>query len=210
MSNLILTRKDGGFYTTSRIIASEIASVSNNSRDINRTIKSIIESYELAKSEIVGFKEEGASLLSPPFAYTLPNNNIEIRESYYISKQNKTIKMYELNRGAYMLILPYFNRYKKGREKYLQFIKAFEILELNYNGNSPHVKKFLSCGLPNADYGTTSTVNGMPRKEYVKGYYRSKNGLSDSELRLSIMILKLKETNKLLTEKVKTLNKPNS
>ena len=48
------------------------------------------------------------------------------------------------------------------------------------------------------------------RKEYVKGYYRSKNGLSDSELRLSIMILKLKETNKLLTEKVKTLNKPNS
>ena len=89
MSNLILTRKDGGFYTTSRIIASEIASVSNNSRDINRTIKSIIESYELAKSEIVGFKEEGASLLSPLFAYTLPNNNIEIRESYYLIRTIK-------------------------------------------------------------------------------------------------------------------------
>ena len=98
MSNLTLTRKDGGFYTTSRIIASEIASVSNRAKEINRTIANIISDYELVKSEIVGFNEEGAETHPPLFAYTLPDNNIEIRESYYLIRTIKKIIVLENNK----------------------------------------------------------------------------------------------------------------
>jgi hypothetical protein len=98
------------------------------------------------------------------------------RKKTYSTKAGNTYIVWEYNRAAFMLITMQLSRYKKALLNQRLFIMGFDLMEERIRLTKVEEQYILKETLNIDPKGTISVVNGLPREEYVRGYYRSING----------------------------------
>jgi len=100
--------------------------------------------------------------------------------SEYTDKSGKRNKFYLLSQGGFSLLVMGF-RGKQAMRWKSDFITAFELLRDEYYNSFKNLKGLIPDNVfnaikPYAPYGEKSDVNGLPKMQLVRSYFRSING----------------------------------
>ena len=94
----------------------------------------------------------------------------------YTTTVGNTYIVWEYNRSAFMLITMQLSRYAKALTNQRLFIMGFDMMEERIRLTIEEERYILKETLNIDPKGKISIVNGLPRNEYIRGYYRSIRG----------------------------------
>jgi len=105
---------------------------------------------------------------------------LNIEASTYQDKTGKNNTFYYLSQGTFSLLVMGF-RGKQAMQWKVEYIKAFELLKNEYYNSFKNLKDIIPHDVfeaiaPYAPYGEKSVVNGKPKMQVVRSYFRSING----------------------------------